>query len=107
MVYKYFVQILEGVDFLHQRNIYHSDIKPSNILLTSDDNIKLCDFRIAVGLQWQTESFTTSTYLKVIIITKVRNLTIFNYHQKIDILVRINQCKTNSIKIFNFRDNYF
>ena len=30
-------------------------------------------------------------------ITKVRNLTIFNYHQKIDILVIINQCKTNSI----------
>ena len=41
------------------------------------------------------------------IISKVRNLTIFNYHQKIDILVRINQCKTNSILIFNFRDNYF
>ena len=33
----------------------------------------------------------------VFMINKVRNLTIFNYHQKIDILVIINQCKTNSI----------
>ena len=32
-VHKYLKQILEGVDFLHQRNIYHSDIKPANILL--------------------------------------------------------------------------
>ena len=30
-------------------------------------------------------------------INKVQNLTIFNYHQKIDILVIINQSKTNSI----------
>ena len=33
----------------------------------------------------------------LIVISKVRNLTIFNYHQNIDILVIINQCKTNSI----------
>ena len=63
-VYKYFVQILEGVDFLHQRNIYHSDINPANILLTSDDNIKICDFGIAVGLEWQTDSSATSSHVK-------------------------------------------
>ena len=33
-VHKYIVQILEGIEFLHQRQIYHSDIKPANILLT-------------------------------------------------------------------------
>ena len=31
-----------------------------------------------------------------LVISKARNLTIFNYHLKIDIFVRINQCKTNS-----------
>lgn len=49
VVHKYFVQILEGVEFLHQRKIYHSDIKPSNILLTSENNVKICDFGISVG----------------------------------------------------------
>ena len=34
--------------------------------------------------------------------SKVRNLTIFNYFQKIDILVIINQCKTTSVIQFKF-----
>ena len=50
-VHKYFRQILDGLDFLHQRNIFHSDIKPANILFTKQDNIKICDFGIAVVLQ--------------------------------------------------------
>ena len=61
-VHKYLVQILDGLDFLHQRNIYHSDIKPANILFTEQDNIKICDFGIAVELQ--TESSATSSHMK-------------------------------------------
>ena len=45
---KYLMQILEGLDFLHNKKIFHSDIKPKNILFTSDDNIKIADFGIAV-----------------------------------------------------------
>ena len=63
-VYKYFVQILEGVEFLHQRKIYHSDIKPANILLTFDDNIKICDFGIEVRDNWSTKSSATSSNIK-------------------------------------------
>ena len=59
---KYMVQILEGVEYLHQNKIYHSDIKPENILLNSDGNIKICDFGIAV--QIQTESSATTSQLK-------------------------------------------
>ena len=33
-VLKYLTQILEGVSFLHRNKIYHSDIKPANILFT-------------------------------------------------------------------------
>ena len=64
LVHKYIVQILEGVEFLHQRKIYHSDIKPANILLTSEDNIKICDFGIAVGENWSTKSSATSSNIK-------------------------------------------
>ena len=57
-VFKYLVQIMEGVYFLHQNNVIHNDIKPSNILFSSDDNIKLCDFGIS---KHETSTSTTST----------------------------------------------
>lgn len=43
-------QILEGLSHLHSRNIAHLDLKPQNLLLTSDypdGEVKLCDFGIS------------------------------------------------------------
>ena len=59
---KYLGQLLEGIEFLHKNKIYHSDIKPANILFTSNDDIKLCDFGIAVYMR--TESSATSSHAK-------------------------------------------
>ena len=58
-VLTYLTQILEGVGFLHRREIYHSDIKPANILFNAEDNLKISDFGIAVGIESQTMSFAT------------------------------------------------
>ncbi|XP_066248238.1 death-associated protein kinase related-like isoform X1 [Euwallacea similis] len=47
-------QILEGLSYLHDRNIAHLDLKPQNLLLSiedSCDDIKLCDFGISKILQ--------------------------------------------------------
>ncbi|QQR57368.1 MAG: protein kinase [Candidatus Melainabacteria bacterium] len=45
-----FLQICEGLDFAHKRNIIHRDIKPSNIMLVYHEGrqqVKLLDFGIA------------------------------------------------------------
>jgi len=42
-------RVLEGLDVLHRNKIIHRDIKPDNIFLTWDDEIKLLDYGIAKG----------------------------------------------------------
>ena len=37
-------QILLGLNFCHKKNIIHRDLKPDNILLTYDEQVKICDF---------------------------------------------------------------
>lgn len=43
-------QLLEAVEFIHQKNIVHRDLKPENILLDDNLNIKLSDFGFATVL---------------------------------------------------------
>ena len=40
-------QILNALSFMHKHNIAHRDIKPQNILIFNDIDIKLCDFGLS------------------------------------------------------------
>ncbi len=50
IIRKWLLQLTEVLDYLHSQNppILHSDIKPSNLMVTPDQNICLIDFNISL-----------------------------------------------------------
>jgi len=44
---KYALQVASALDYMHKKNMCHYDLKPGNIMLSSDDNAMLIDFGIA------------------------------------------------------------
>jgi predicted Ser/Thr protein kinase len=48
------VDILSGLHHAHQRGVLHRDIKPGNILMTSDGRAKVIDFGLAKDAEAQT-----------------------------------------------------
>ncbi|KAJ0254835.1 Mitogen-activated protein kinase 10 [Hirschfeldia incana] len=48
--YKYFLyQILRGLKYIHSANVIHRDLKPNNLLVNTNCQLKICDFGHARG----------------------------------------------------------
>jgi serine/threonine protein kinase len=46
-----FLQVLDAVEYAHEKHIIHRDLKPSNIFVTESGQVRLLDFGVAKMLQ--------------------------------------------------------
>jgi 5'-AMP-activated protein kinase, catalytic alpha subunit len=45
--HSFYMQILNGIEYLHSKGIAHRDLKPENLLLDSEKRIKIVDFGLS------------------------------------------------------------
>ena len=60
-VLKYVAQIGKALEFVHQKNILHLDIKPNNILIDKNDNARLIDFGVSKRYDLEEQEACTTT----------------------------------------------
>lgn len=80
--YQYFIyQICRGLKYIHSANVLHRDLKPGNLLVNADCELKICDFGLARGLSdsqdtgFMTEYVATRWYRAPEIMLAHRNYT--------------------------------
>lgn len=66
VIWRWFLQILDALKYIHSQNIIHRDLKPGNIFLDTNGDIKIGDFGLA---------------------TKMENISQVNFSQEIESLI--------------------
>lgn len=61
-LWNWLTQLCEVLEYLHNRGILHLDIKPANIMLTSEGHIYLIDFNISLSKEFNSLSGISEYY---------------------------------------------
>jgi translation initiation factor 2-alpha kinase 4 len=106
----YFIQIIEGIKYLHNNDIIHRDIKPSNILFI-DETIKICDFGLARNVNSTSKIINGSSEVGTSFY-RAPEIDSHNYNNKIDVYslgiilieLLLIKCKTQAEKMMYIKE---
>ncbi|KAH9508615.1 Mitogen-activated protein kinase kinase kinase 1 [Bulinus truncatus] len=82
-------QIIEGVVYLNENNLFHRDIKSANILMSDENNVKLADFGLTREFAEMTKTYTkgvgTNRFMAPEMIALKPDGSCYNYDKSVDI----------------------
>ena len=73
----YLYQLLEGIAFCHSHRVIHRDLKPQNLLIDAEGNIKLADFGLARAFGIPLRTYTHEVRLTELVGYNVKGHVIF------------------------------
>lgn len=82
------LQLLEGVNFLHDNWVLHRDLKTSNLLVNNNGELKICDFGMSrqygSPLKPYTPLVVTLWYRSVFLLSEDRTLNLSAVYSWVD-----------------------
>lgn len=58
----YFSQLISAISYMHSKGVGHRDVKPENMLLSADGNLKIADFGLATLFEYKGETKLATTF---------------------------------------------
>ena len=58
----YFSQLISAISYMHSKGVGHRDVKPENMLLSADGNLKIADFGLATLFEYKGVTKLASTF---------------------------------------------
>ena len=82
-IVKIIQQLVDAIEYIHNRNIIHRDVKLENILIDDEYNIKLTDFGLCVVKEHDTDIF--ENHVGTVRYTAPELLGDYGYNESVDI----------------------